>query len=84
MRLQIVAVRDSAADMYMQPQFVPTVGVGIRAFTDQINNKDAQNIMNKHPEQFDLYCLGSYDDNTGEFSEGPPKHLIHGKNVVTG
>lgn len=64
---QIVAVKDRAMDAFLQPFFVPALGGAIRAFGDEINNPQSE--MQKHPEDYDLYHLGEFNDNTGEIKQ---------------
>lgn len=81
MILQIIAVRDRQANIYGQPQAVPNIGAAVRGFGDEINRADKQNTMFMHPEDFDLYHLGSYDDNTGRIEQfDQPKQIAVGAN----
>ena len=75
MKYFIVSVRDRAADVFGAPQSVVNIGGAIRAFGDEANRADANNQIYKHPEDFDLYQLGEYDDNTGLFECGAPKQI---------
>jgi len=34
---------------------------------DEVNREDTNNTMYHHPEDFALYHLGEFDDNTGKF-----------------
>ena len=80
---KIIAVRDRAADVFAQPIFVPAVGVAIRSFGDEINRKEAGNLMAQHPEDFDLYLLGEYDDARAAFIlEEVPRQVAVGKDQV--
>lgn len=81
MELIIVAVRDRAADVFAQPNFVHSVGGAIRSFSDEINRVAHDNVLNKHPEDFDLYQLGVYDDNSGLFVSDKPKQIAVGKDL---
>lgn len=82
MRLIMCAVRDRAADAYARPMFVPSVGIAIRSFSDEINRNAEDNQMNKHADDFDLYELGEYDDETAKFIIlDTPKQLAIGKQV---
>lgn len=81
MKYVVVCVRDRAADVYGVPQFVPSIGVAIRSFTDMVNREDVNNQVYSHPEDFDLYHVADYDDATASFSCIPPKQLAIGKNV---
>lgn len=76
----IVAVKDRAADAFMRPFFVPTANMAIRSFMDEVNRDAPDNQMFAHPEDFDLYELGLYDDNTGRIeSYADMKVLMFGK-----
>lgn len=82
MRYKIVTVRDRVADVYGVPSFVLSVGAAIRSFGDEINKKDGSP-LSAHPDDFDLFALGEYDDQNGEFiSDGAPRQLAIGKDLV--
>lgn len=82
MILKIVAVRDRAADVFGQPNFVASIGAAIRAFGDEVNRSgDPNNAFNKHPEDFDLYEIGEYDDSTAELIPIKPRQLAIGKDL---
>jgi len=82
MILNICTVKDRAADAYGRPMFVPSTGVAIRSFSDEINRNNADNQLYNHPDDFDLYELGQFDDNTGLFTlHEQPKLLSLGKQV---
>ena len=79
----IVSVKDRAADVFNRPFFVPHRNVAIRDFTDEVNRSAADNQLNKHPDDFDLYFLGQFDDNSGTFTmEESPLVLVRGKDVL--
>ena len=79
----IVSVKDRAADVFNRPFFVPHRNVAIRDFTDEVNRSSADNQLNKHPDDFDLYLLGQFDDNNGTFiAEEAPLVLVRGKDVL--
>lgn len=80
MILKIVAIRDRAADVFGQPNFVTSLGAAIRGFGDEINRK-SDSVLYQHPEDFDLYHLGEYDDSTATFHTGVPKQIAIGKDL---
>lgn len=83
MKYVICSVYDRAAEMYGRPMFMPAVGSAIRSFSDEINRAAADNEMYKHPDDYDLYQFGSFDDSDGTFSVVPkPSVLIRGKDAV--
>jgi hypothetical protein len=82
MKLVLCSVKDRAADAYGRPMFVPSVGVAIRSFSDEVNRSDSDNQLHNHPDDFDLYELGEFDDNSGLFAlHDQPKLLSLGKQV---
>ncbi|QXP07903.1 MAG: nonstructural protein [Arizlama microvirus] len=84
MKLTLCTVKDRAADAYGRPMFVPSTGIAIRSFSDEINRQAEDNQMYNHSDDFDLYELGEFDDNTGLFSlHDQPKLLTLGKQVKT-
>lgn len=82
MKLKIVAVRDRAADCFGMPNFVASIGGAIRSFADEINRKADNNPLSMHPEDFDLYELGEYDDASGSFETIKPRQIAIGKDLI--
>lgn len=72
----IVSVKDTAAQAFGRPVFVPSVGVAIRSFSDEVNRKDSTEDVAKHPDDFELYELGSFDDGEGVITVLPQPRLI--------
>lgn len=80
-RINVFSVRDRIADVFGRPFFVPTVGQAIRSFGDALNSTD-DNEMVKHPDDFDLFHLGEFDDETGIFEcLTAPKQVAVGKDL---
>jgi len=80
---QLTAVRDRAANVYMRPFTVTHLGQAIRAFQDQINNDAPDNItMYQHPDDYDLYHIGTYDDETGKVQPCDPHQVAIGKQLA--
>ena len=65
MKLNVYSIFDSAAKAYMSPFFMHNNGLAIRAFSDQVNS-EKENQISKHPEQFTLFQIATYDDSTGK------------------
>lgn len=82
MRYKILSVRDRAIDCFGQPFFSSSVGGAIRSFSDEINRSAENNQLHKHPEDFDLYSLGEFDDATGEFETTRPQQVAVGKDLI--
>jgi len=85
MKYKVVCVRDRAIATFGQPVFVANIGGAIRSFGDEIkraHTDERPNQMNQHPEDFDLFSLGEYDDQTGKFDSQEPVQVAVGKDYV--
>ncbi len=69
MILQIFDIFDSATGSYARPFFMVSKGEATRAFVDIINDK--QSAIHKHPEDFTLFHLGSFNQETASFDPLP-------------
>lgn len=72
MILHVFAVKDRALDAFMRPWFAQSTGQAIRAFSDELNRPDSD--MNKHPDDYDLWHIGEFNDNSG-FLTKPEKGI---------
>lgn len=80
---QMVSVRDIKANAYNRPAFVPHLGLAIRSFQDEVNRAAPDNIMNQHPEDFFLFHVGLFNDETGEITPKLPELIAQGDNLIT-
>lgn len=75
-----VSIRDQQLAAYGRPWYAPTTGSAIRSFQDEANNPDS--MIHKHPEDYELVQLGTFDDETGQHQNlSAPRQLITGKTV---
>lgn len=63
---KVFSVYDSKAKAYGVPFFMPSSGVAVRAFSDLSN--DPQSMVFRHANDFVLYEIGSFDDNSGRLT----------------
>lgn len=63
MILRAFTVYDSKVEAYLRPFFMQTPAEAIRAFTETVN--DGQSPFCKHPEDFTLFEVGTFDESTG-------------------
>lgn len=82
MILFVFAVRDRATDQFGNPMFLVSQGQAIRSFSDEVNRREPDNQLNKHPDDYDLYLLGTFDTGTGVFVTKSPEMVSVGKSVV--
>lgn len=75
-QLKVFAVYDSKVEAFLQPFIMQTKGQAVRAFTDSCN--DPQSNFWKHPEDFTLFELGSWDEVSGAYTNLTAKVAIGG------
>lgn len=81
MKLYIVVMRDSVADVFGMPNFVASLGSAVRSFGDECqrpHSVERPNPLNQHPADFELFHVGSYDDATCTFEIHEPRSLALG------
>lgn len=61
----MVAIRDAKAEVFSRPMFYVSRGVAMRDFADAVNGNPEESAYAKHPEDFGLFVVGSFDDNSG-------------------
>lgn len=78
----VCAVRDRATVSFGNPIFVVALGEAHRSFADEVNRDGSP--FNAHPEDYDLYELGSFDDATGRIVmlDDGPRQVAIGKDLV--
>lgn len=68
------AVYDSKAELYLQPHFFRARGEAVRAWQTTANNPET-NIC-KYPEDYAMYEIGEYDEDSGTITPYDAKHNI--------
>ena len=61
MKLNIYSIYDTASGLYSRPFFTPSDAEAIRSFSDI--SQDAEHPIGKHPEDYTLFRIGTFDDN---------------------
>ena len=75
---EIVAVKDELTDTFMEPRFFEKKAEAERIFTYQINNID---LWRENAEDYSLYSIGTYDQETGTIIGINPVKIIGGRAV---
>lgn len=82
MNYKICAVYDRVAQIFGVPNFTNSKGSTIRAFADMVNKAEENNQFYQHPDDYDLYYLGEFDDASAVFTmEDHPELLARGAHV---
>lgn len=71
------SVRDLKAEVFARPFFVGRAGEAMRSFQDEVLSGDATtSLLAKHPADFELWELGSFDDELGVFTANGNGRLL--------
>lgn len=74
MKLRVFAVRDVKAEGFDRPFTMGSAGQAVRQFGDWC--RDGQTLLGKHPEDFQLYEVGFFDDQSAELEACVPIRLV--------
>jgi len=74
----VYAIFDHAVKAFLPPFCLRNDGQAIRTFTDCVNSQNHQ--FHEHPEDYNLFLIGTFDDSLAEFKnlEPAPKNLGSG------
>lgn len=70
---QLIAIKDVKAGFFSKPVAVPSDGSGVRSFQDAVNDKSTD--YSKHPRDYSIWNIGTYDDQSGECISTKPVQL---------
>lgn len=76
MRSGIFAIYDNVAKIFHDPFMSPSKGAAERSFRDSI--ADPQSVAHRHPEDYDLFFIGTYDTESGSILPSEPELLVNG------
>lgn len=79
-KLLLCSIYDTKAEVYTAPMQFQSAAQALRSFTDAVNNK--QSDFGKHPEDYVLLEIGSWDERSGEIEPCVPTSLGVGINFV--
>lgn len=80
-KMKIYTVKDRATDTYGTPMCLLSDGHAIRMFGDEINRAAEENMLYKHPDDYDLYELGTWDPETARYEVHDPTMLTMGRQL---
>lgn len=82
MILRVFSIRDLKAAAFAPPFFMARDELAVRAFSDAI--QDSSQPMSRHPEDYHLFYLGEYDDESGQLtsSASGPIFLVTGNGEI--
>lgn len=80
---KIFTVKDRALDIYNLPFTMNTAAQAVRSFTDEINGDKTRSQVAQHPDDYDLYIIGEYDEQTAAVLPLQPiEMIVRGKDLI--
>lgn len=74
MMLNAYAVFDLKAAAFHPPFFLSTDGLATRFVQDMVN--DANSLIGRHPSDFVVYCIGTFNDSNGTLEPIAPRRHV--------
>lgn len=79
MLLRAYSIFDNKALQYNPPFYAATDGAAVRSLQDIVN--DPNTSVGRHPADYILYCVGTWDDGKGRFE--PMSPLLHVMDAIS-
>ena len=76
MKLYIYTVYDNLAETHATPFFAVNDDVARRSFVDLV--ADSRTTVAQHPDDFILFCVGSFDSDTGHTEDSSRRRVVDG------
>lgn len=77
----LASIHDRSVDAFQPIACVRAKGEAIRHFQDAVNNDQQPGPLYKHPDDFDLYIIGTFDDTDGSIKPQKPEKIADGKQL---
>lgn len=75
MQLKMFSIRDTKAQAYNRPFYAHTHGEAERMITSAVHDPQS-GLLHQYPEDFDLFLVGTFDDQSGKIEPLPtPEHI---------
>ena len=63
--MRLYSIRDAKTKAFSTPFFQQNDETALRMFRDELHGANGPSMLSKHPEDFDLYCVGDWNDTSG-------------------
>lgn len=78
----IFAIKDRAVDGFGDLFVQPSTQHAIRFFADLVNDTNPTSMIAKHPDDFDLYSVGTYDESNALINVSAVSLVSRGKDLI--
>ena len=83
MKHQVFAVRDTCVASFLLPMYFQNSAGAVRALSDAVNGPISKdNLFGTHPEHFQLWLVGEFDDDDGQLIPCAPTFVVDCQSLV--
>lgn len=72
----IVALKDTAARVFGMPFVVQAAAQAVRSLRDEVNSKESTSDVARHPDDFELYEIATFDEDNAIVEAIEPIRMI--------
>lgn len=77
--MKLISVYDIKSELWSMPMTAETNKAALRAFGNTVEQEG--NEINQHPEDYELWEIGEYDNHTGEIKQEHKELIARGGDV---
>lgn len=78
----IVSILDKAVESFGRPFVARTDNDAMRTVAMEVNRAAPDNMLNTHPQDYALYRVGEWDDETGNVEGQRPERICEARALV--
>ena len=82
MKHGVFCIRDTCVQAFHLPMVFQNRAGAVRALGDAVNRPGQDNAYFQHPEHYQLYEIGTFDDETGVVESCPPEFVVDCQSLV--
>ena len=82
MRHACFSIRDTCVGVFGMPMFFQNSAGAVRALGDVVNRSSEDNNYYQHPEHYQLFEIGVFDDDSGSFEPIVPVFVVDCQSLV--
>lgn len=83
MNAAIFSIYDKKTKTYNRPFYEKNETVALRGFTTEVNRPNQNNTLYLFPEDYAMYKIGEYDDETGKLHAIEPTLICEASAIVS-
>jgi len=79
---KVFAIKDRALDTFSAPFTQATIESGLRMWREMVMFQEESNRYRRSPEDYSLYCVGTYNDETARMESEMPARISSATEIL--